>query len=94
MKTDGGATRTSDMTLAAVLTCHGYRLTMEVDDHSKMCTWVIPPEDVPATQELILNYVDGRARVEPRRFMREVRYIRKQVYKAIGHEAPRVAPSV
>lgn len=84
MLQENGSIRTTDMTMAVILVTNGYAPVMEMDGHKKV-VWVVPADEVDEfCEELIDDYVRGAARVEPKKFMRELRAVRKDLYRYLG----------
>lgn len=84
MLEDDGVIRTVDMTLATVLTLNGYHPVMEFKK-DRQVQWVIAYEDVDEySVEIMSDYFAGGCRVEPRRFTRELRAVRQNMYQFLG----------
>lgn len=78
-----GSIRTVDMTFAVVLSTQGYMMTME--KNGREAVWVIDAEDVDEfAHELAEDYLRNAVRIEPKRFMRELRAVRKELYDFLG----------
>lgn len=97
MLLENGTIRTTDMTLATILVTNGYAPVMEKDGCNKV-VWVLSADEVDEfAEELIDDYVRGATRVEPKRFVRELRAVRKDLYRYLGigdqPRGVRVAPS-
>lgn len=79
-----GYLRTDDMTLATVLAIQGYSPSMTIKNGGG-CVWVLPPDEVDEYAEDVVNeYVSGAFRVEPRRFVREMKIVREDMYRFLG----------
>lgn len=79
-----GYLRTDDMTLATVLAIQGYSPAMEPKDGGG-CLWVIPPDEVDEyAEDVVDEYVRGAFRVEPRKFIRELKIVREDMYRFLG----------
>lgn len=91
-----GSFRTDDMTLAIVLACHGFNPSLNIEERrgKKIGIWVLPVAEVTeAVKTLVDEYMSSRIRVEPRRFMREARHVRHELYKFLDHQdSPRGTP--
>lgn len=75
------------MILASVLNCNGYVPFMELDKRgrSKVVIWILPHDEVDDfAEELIEEYAAGKCRVEPKKFAREQRAVRKAMYTFLG----------
>jgi hypothetical protein len=84
-----GKIETDDMCLATVLVMHGFNPIMERRDGQVI--WHLSDDEAgDDAQELIEEYVAGACRVDPRRFMREVGNVRKDMYRFLGID-PRVS---
>lgn len=67
--------RTDDMAQAAYLSMNGQTYVMEREGDS--CVWCFEfGSDLP----LVKSYQCGAARVEPKRFIREVTHVRREMY--------------
>lgn len=83
---------TDDLTLAALLRCHGVRLHMKLPDTAgDKVQWGY--EDTEEIQEVVDAYLRGLATVEPRQFMRELRYARSDLYALLGYNPRPLAAS-
>lgn len=82
-----GTVSTDDMTLAVVLILHGYNPVMRKD--TNRVVWTIDTHREQVEEEdlhdLLDEYLSGAVRVEPKRFMREVRAVRKEVYRLMDN---------
>jgi hypothetical protein len=73
------------MTMAVVLICHGYNPKMVKGSHSREVVWIFPADEVDEfAEDLIEEFVQGGTRVEPRRFARELRVVRQDLYRFLG----------
>jgi hypothetical protein len=78
-----GAMKTDELSLATVLVLNGYAPIMERAD--KGVVWVIRRNEVDdLLEEILEDFRSGGCRVEPRRFMRELRVVREDMYKFLG----------
>ena len=86
MVREDGIIRTDDLTFAVVLTMHGFNPVMEKDGHTNKVVWVLDlnGEDDEFVDDLARDYLSGASRVEPKRFMREARAVRKEMYRFLG----------
>lgn len=83
--------RTEDLTLAALLHYDGLSpVRMEKDN--KGCVWVfdLSFEDNGQTAELIEDYRDGHAEVEPKEFVKSLAMTRKKMYRFLDVSPVRV----
>lgn len=79
-----GCLRTDDMAFAAILIMEGYHPRM-VRNGERAAIWEVKPADVDEdTQELIDDYLSGQYLVEPKRFLREVKNVRDDLYRFLG----------
>lgn len=82
------------MDFAAFLNLRGYRLVMEQIRPGKV-EWVLSREEVDQDseflEELVDNYRNGSELIEPKRFYRELRTVREELYAALKHQAVRVS---
>lgn len=79
-----GHIKTDDLTLACVLIMHGYNPIMSKKDGGG-CEWIVAADDVDEYAEGVCEeYVRGAVRVEPRRFMREMKNVRHDMYTFLG----------
>src|SRR5262245_8190682 len=86
MMLEDGSVRTTDMTLAVLLVTHGYCPVMERDgDNGHKVVWVLSADEADEfVEDLLDDYVRGATRVEPKRFVRELRAVRKDLYRYLG----------
>lgn len=85
MLVQDGSYKTNDMALATVLCMNGYTPVMH--RVGRDVEFTITQEDVDEFMEqLVDDYVRGACRVEPKRFVRELRAIRKDVYRLMEHD--------
>jgi len=83
-----GSYKTTDMALATVLTMNGY--TPRMGRVGREVEFTIACDDVDGFMEqLVEDYIDGSCRVEPKRFVRELRAVRKDVYRLMDHTEAR-----
>lgn len=76
---------TDDMAFTVTLILNGY--SPEIDKNDKGAFWTVEENDLDEDiQDFINDWHKGRLRVEPRRFAREMRATRKDVYKLMGVE--------
>ena len=89
-----GTLRTDEMDFAAFLHLKGYRLAME-QVRPKKVEWVLASDEVEPDkeflEELVENYQTGSELIEPRRFYRELRTVREELYSLLQHHAVRVS---
>ena len=84
VEADGAFFRTTDMTLATVLACQGYKYRVE-RLNSNQGAWVFEqPEDSGSFDDCVDMYENHGLRVEPRAFVSELSTVRKSVYNALG----------
>ena len=83
-----GTLKTDEMSLAALLSVHGYCLKMVLDEEeSNHVFWVLSSDEVDEfVHELVEDFRSGASRVEPKRFTRELRAVRRGLYDFIGHK--------
>lgn len=81
------------MDFVAFLHLRGYRLAMEQIRPGKV-EWVLGREEVDNDQEfleeVVENYRGGSELIEPKRFYRELRTVREELYSLLKHRAVRV----
>jgi hypothetical protein len=83
-----GYLKTDDMSLVALISTHGYTPTMQwKDKRAKLVFWLLSEAECDEfLQELVEDYRSGAARVEPQRFTRELRAVRRGLYDFMGHQ--------
>jgi len=89
-----GRLKTDDMTLVALISTHGYTPGIQWKSQpDKLVFWVLSEDDCDEfLHGLVEDYRSGESRVEPQRFTRELRAIRRSLYDFIGHQAVPVHP--
>ena len=89
-----GTLRTDEMDFVAFLHLRGYKLVMEQVRPGKV-EWVLSREEVEVDQEfleeVVSNYRSGSELIEPKRFYRELRTVREELYDLLKHRAVRVS---
>jgi hypothetical protein len=84
VEADGAFFRTTDMTLAAVLACQGYKYQVE-RLNSSTGAWVFDqPRDSESFDDCVYMYGEYSLRVEPRAFVTELSAVRKAMYNLLG----------
>lgn len=84
-----GTIRTDEMSLTAVLIMNGYAPVMMRGRSG--CVWVIQADEVDElAEEIVDDFVRGACRVEPKRFIREVAQVRKEMYKFLNLDHVRI----
>lgn len=79
------------MALATLLSIHGYSARLEKVKDRMVAIWILDEDDVDEfVVELVGEYRRGEARVEPRKFIHELKLVRKAAYDIIGHKPLRV----
>ena len=74
--------KTHDMALASVISMGGHPFTLEMHRNGRALFVFCPKNgnEVIDMATIIARYDKGQARVEPTRFMREVRQVREKLY--------------
>jgi hypothetical protein len=86
--------RTTDMAMAAYLRINGARhLTMELiefpdEDRQDQVEWVY--QGTPRVNNLVSDYNEGSATVEPKKFATILAIVRRELYAFINLDAPAI----
>jgi hypothetical protein len=85
----GDELRTDDMTFACVLSLQNFKLELQTGEKPGRAIWVVDEEQLDGHDDIdqfVRDYRNGICRVEPRRFMQELRRVRKELYDFLGFE--------
>lgn len=82
---EDGCLRTNDMALATVVIMNGYNPKMSKVDGEVEFLVHLDAEEASDMRELLDEYMQGECLVEPKRFVRELAGVRKDVYRLMNH---------